>query len=311
MDLLERMRSPWGESVFVHISWDLFWASLVGGLLFLLAHGGYMLFSQHRKRNADEVNRLEAERAGLPARILRHGFVARVFHWVMAFSMLVLLFTAFLPIIGVRFAWVQWHWMAGILLTASILFHIVHATFFLDFWSIWVGPKDIPEFKAEMLREIGKEDEPGPRPGKYPLSNRLYHLAVVVAGLGAYLVLGRGGQTSGEPPMVRIDTVHVRDTAAVPAPSPASPRATNPPPRERVAAPPAAAPGYITVNAEPYGELYIDGVDVGPTPVVRYAVPAGVHTIKVVREGYKSIVEKVQVDAGNTVPKRYTLLPGG
>ncbi len=184
MDLLERMRSPWGESVFVHISWDLFWASLVGGLLFLLAHGGYMLFSQHRKRNADEVNRLEAERAGLPARILRHGFVARVFHWVMAFSMLVLLFTAFLPIIGVRFAWVQWHWMAGILLTASILFHIVHATFFLDFWSIWVGPKDIPEFKAEMLREIGKEDEPGPRPGKYPLGNRLYHLAVVVAGLG-------------------------------------------------------------------------------------------------------------------------------
>ena len=182
-NLLERMRSPWGESVFVHISWDLFWASLVGGLLFLLAHGGYMLFSQHRKRSADEVNRLEAERTGLPARILRHGFVARVFHWVMAFSMLVLLLTAFLPIVGVRFAWVQWHWMAGILLTASILFHIVHATFFLDFWSIWVGPKDIPEFKAEMLREIGHEDAPGPRPGKYPLGNRLYHLAVVVAGL--------------------------------------------------------------------------------------------------------------------------------
>ena len=73
--------------------------------------------------------------------------------------------------------------MAGILLTASILFHIVHATFFLDFWSIWVGPKDIPEFKAEMMREIGKEDVPGPRPGKYPLGNRLYHLAVMVAGL--------------------------------------------------------------------------------------------------------------------------------
>ena len=46
MDLLTTARSPWGESVFVHISWSLFWASLVGGLLFLLAHGGYMLFSQ-------------------------------------------------------------------------------------------------------------------------------------------------------------------------------------------------------------------------------------------------------------------------
>jgi formate dehydrogenase subunit gamma len=187
-NLLERMRSPWGESVFVHISWDLFWAALVGGLLFLLAHGAYMLFSQHHKRSSDEVDRMEAERAGLPARIPRHGFVARMFHWVMAFSMLALLFTAFLPIVGVRFAWVQWHWMAGILLTASILFHIVHATFFLDFWSIWIGPKDIPEFKAEMMREIGREIG-GPKPGKYPLGNRLYHLAVLVAGL---VVIGTG-----------------------------------------------------------------------------------------------------------------------
>jgi formate dehydrogenase subunit gamma len=175
-------RSPWGDSVLTHISWDLFWAALVGGLLFLLAHGGYMLFSQHHKRDPSEVDRMEAQRKGLPANILRHSFVSRVFHWVMAFSMLTLLLTSFLPIVGVRFAWVQWHWMAGILLTASIMFHIVHATFVLDFWSIWVGPKDIPEFKAEMLREVGI-DAPGPKPGKYPLGNRLYHLAVLVAGL--------------------------------------------------------------------------------------------------------------------------------
>ena len=182
MDLLSWARSPWGESVLIHISWDLFWASLVGGLLFLLAHGGYMLFSQHHKRESSEVDRMEAERKGLPARIPRHSFVARVFHWVMAFSMLTLLLTAFLPIVGVQFAWVYWHWMAGILLTSSILFHVVHATFFMDFWSIWVGPKDIPEFKAEMLREVGI-DAPDPKPGKYPLGNRLYHLAVMVAGL--------------------------------------------------------------------------------------------------------------------------------
>ena len=64
MDLLTTARSPWGESIFTHISWSLFWASLVGGLLFLLAHGGYMLFSQHRKRPSEEVDRLERERAG-------------------------------------------------------------------------------------------------------------------------------------------------------------------------------------------------------------------------------------------------------
>ncbi len=187
-NLVSWARSPWGDSVLTHISWDLFWAALIGGLLFLLAHGGYMLFSQHHKRESSEVDRLEADRQGLPTKIVRHGFVARMFHWVMAFSMLTLLLTAFLPIVGVKFAWVQWHWMAGILLTASIMFHIVHATFVLDFWSIWVGPKDIPEFKAEMMREVGI-DAPGPKPGKYPLGNRLYHLAVLVAGLS---VIGTG-----------------------------------------------------------------------------------------------------------------------
>lgn len=181
MDFVNWARSPWGESVLVRISWDLFWASLVGGVLFLLAHGGYMLFSPHRKRDPQDVDRLEVERSGLPMRIERHSFVARVFHWVMAFAMLSLVFTAFLPVIGVRFAWVWWHWMAGLLLTGSIIFHIVHASFFMDFWSIWIGPKDIPEAKAEILREMGR-DIPGPKPGKYPLGNRLYHTAVMLAG---------------------------------------------------------------------------------------------------------------------------------
>ena len=187
MDFVTWARSPWGEDVLTHISWSLFWASLVGGLLFLLAHGGYMLFSRHDKRPAAEVDRLEAERKGIPARVTRHGFVARVFHWVMAVSMLVLVITAFFPVVGIQFAWVEWHWMAGILLTGSIIFHIIHASVFLDFWSIWVGPKDIPEMKRELQREFGRLPE-APS-GKYPLGNRLYHLVVTIAGL-AVIVTG-------------------------------------------------------------------------------------------------------------------------
>lgn len=189
MDFLTWARGPWGDQILQHISWDLFWAALVGGVVFLLAHGGYMLFSQHRLRDQNEVDRLESEYQALPPKIDRHSFVSRTFHWVMAVSMLTLIFTAFLPIVGVRFAWVWWHWVAGLLLTASIMFHIVHATFYLDFWSIWVGPKDIPELKSELLREIGHEDAPGPQPGKYPLGNRLYHLMVMLAGLA---VIGTG-----------------------------------------------------------------------------------------------------------------------
>ena len=76
--------------------------------------------------------------------------------------------------------------IAGLVLTGAIIYHVVHATFWLDFWSIWVGPKDIPEFKAEMLRELGHEVS-GPKPGKYPLGNRLYHLAIVVVGFAAVI----------------------------------------------------------------------------------------------------------------------------
>jgi cytochrome b subunit of formate dehydrogenase len=141
-----------------------------------------MVLSAHRKRTKHEADALEAKLPGLPERIPKHSLAARLFHWVMAAAMFVLLFTAFLPIVGVRFPWVTWHWIAGLVLTASILFHIVHATFWLDFWSIWVGPKDIPEFKAEIMRELG-HDVAGPKPGKYPLGNRLYHAVILVAGL--------------------------------------------------------------------------------------------------------------------------------
>lgn len=184
MDFLTWGINPWRQSVLEHISWDLFWASLFAGVMFLVAHASYMVLAAHRKRSAEETAAMEAAYKALPNRIERHTFMARTFHWVMAAAMFVLLFTAFLPIVGVRFAWVEWHWIAGLVLTGSILYHIVHASFFLDFWSIWVGPKDIPEFKAEMLRELG-HDVPGPKPGKYPLGNRLYHVAIVVTGLAA------------------------------------------------------------------------------------------------------------------------------
>ncbi len=181
MDFLRYGRSPWGETILTHVSWNLFWASLFAGILFFLAHAAYMLFSAHRKRTEAETDRLEAAHKDLPAKIQRHSLAARLFHWVMAGAMFVLLFTAFLPVVGVQFPWVTWHWIAGLVLTASIVFHIIHASVFLDFWSIWVGPKDIPEMKAEILREFGHE-VPGPKPGKYPLGNRLYHLAIVVTG---------------------------------------------------------------------------------------------------------------------------------
>ena len=197
MDFLTWGHSPWGERVLAHISWNLFWASLFAGVVFLIAHASYKVLSAHRKRSAAETDALEIEHRDLPSQVVRHSLAARLFHWVMAAAMFVLLFTAFLPVAGIKFPWVTWHWMAGLVLAGSIVFHIIHASLWLDFWSIWVGPKDIPELKAEILRELG-HDVSGPKPGKYPLGNRLYHAAIVLAGLAVVM--------SGLTMMVRVRT---------------------------------------------------------------------------------------------------------
>src|SRR5438045_7911974 len=105
MDLLRWGRSPWGEWVLTHVSWNLFWASLFAGVLFFVAHASYMLFSAHRKRSTAETDALEAANKNLPVKIERHKMKERMFHWVMAASMLVLIFTAIITSAGIKFAW--------------------------------------------------------------------------------------------------------------------------------------------------------------------------------------------------------------
>jgi hypothetical protein len=127
-------------------------------------------------------------------------------------------------------------------------------------------------------------------------------LAVVAAGVGGYLMLGRQG--SGERGVVpSVDTVRIQDTVRVPVPRRPAPAK----PREQ--APAAQAQGFLTIAADPFGEVYIDGVDAGQTPLVEYAVKPGRHVIRIEHAGFKTITETVLVDASNTVRKRYTLLP--
>ena len=63
----------------------------------------------------------------------------RLYHWTMAAALLTCLFTAFLPILGWKFEWVTTHWIAGIVLTAAVLFHIVRPSLWQDFWSMVFG----------------------------------------------------------------------------------------------------------------------------------------------------------------------------
>ncbi|SPE19008.1 Di-heme cytochrome, transmembrane [Candidatus Sulfotelmatomonas gaucii] len=187
MRLFEWATSPWGQSVPIHIAWGLMWVAVIAGLFFMIVHSLYLIVVRPPKRFAQR--KAEASTAAVPERVPRHTLTARLFHWIMAASMLTLLITAFLPKVGVQFNWVLYHWIAGVVLTVSILFHIVHSTFFLDFWSIWPDKTDLRDAMNRTRRFFGK-DAPSPSKfAKYPLENKLYHGAVMLAGL-AVIVTG-------------------------------------------------------------------------------------------------------------------------
>jgi formate dehydrogenase subunit gamma len=106
-------------------------------------------------------------------RIVRHAGVDRLFHWVTAATMLVLLATSLLPVVGIRFAWVEIHWMAGVVLIAALLFHMVRALTVQRLRVVVPRPADLGELSG------------GRRPGKYTLAQKLMHLAITIALLTA------------------------------------------------------------------------------------------------------------------------------
>jgi serine/threonine-protein kinase len=128
-------------------------------------------------------------------------------------------------------------------------------------------------------------------------------------------------------------TTPVVTPPVTPTPAPIEPatppRQTTRPPQQRptpptsrprqqqpVVQPPPAQPaveewGYLSINANPFGTVFIDGVNVGDTPIDRHRVRPGTHTIRIENPGYKTLTERVQVDPGNTIRKTYPLVPEG
>jgi cytochrome b subunit of formate dehydrogenase len=82
--------------------------------------------------------------------------------------MTVLLATSLLPIVGIRFAWLKIHWIAGLVLTVVIVFHTLRALFVQKPHIIAVNGADLAELS-------------GTKPGKYSLAQKLTHLGWTVA----------------------------------------------------------------------------------------------------------------------------------
>ena len=176
---------PWGQTVPSHIAWFLIWVAAIAGLSFLVIHAIWIRYFARREEFVGKAS-LELE-GQLPTRVPRHTLVARLFHWIMAASMFTLLFTAFLPKAGVQFDWVTYHWIAGLVLTASVIFHVIHASFWLDFWAIWPDKADLQDAWKRVRRFFGQPAPPPRRFAKYPLENKLYHGAIIATGLSAIL----------------------------------------------------------------------------------------------------------------------------
>lgn len=198
MELFRRATNPWGQEVLLGIAWDLMWAAAILGVLFVLGHAIYVWRFAPSSSDDSTGNRSVTSVPGVPERIVRHSLPARAFHWLMSVTMLGLLVTAFVPVIGIQFPWVTIHWIAGLGLLATVLYHIVHALGWQDWRSMWIGKQDVREGRTRLIRFFKRSAPEPAKPGKYPLDHKLYHTTVTLVSVAAII--------TGLLMMFRVDT---------------------------------------------------------------------------------------------------------
>jgi serine/threonine-protein kinase len=65
----------------------------------------------------------------------------------------------------------------------------------------------------------------------------------------------------------------------------------------------------LTVASEPWGTLYIDNVEIGPTPVADYRLLPGTYRLRLEQEGYRTKRETIVITGPNPIRRRYSLDP--
>ena len=176
--------NPWGQEVLQGVSLDLMYLAIGLAVLFTLGH--WFWYRRRGFSKQEEVAEAQGSVAGIPERIVRHTLASRIFHWSMAASMLVLLVTAFVPLLGLEFAWVTIHWIAGAVLILTIVYHVIHSIGWQDFWSMMsMGAKDVREGISHFRHLLSPKAPTPEKPGKYPFDHRMYHNGIVVVSLAA------------------------------------------------------------------------------------------------------------------------------
>tara|TARA_R110000824_G_scaffold52692_5_gene146331 strand:+ start:8008 stop:8610 length:603 start_codon:yes stop_codon:yes gene_type:complete len=118
------------------------------------------------------------------AKVIRHKLIDRIFHWLFAIFIFVLLASGLLPVFGVNFSLIVIHWISGLVLTALLLVHICRSVFWKSISRIWFSRDDLPITNSKS--------------GKYSLAQKLMHQFIACLTLAAIV--------TGLVMMVRIDT---------------------------------------------------------------------------------------------------------
>ena len=140
MGLITWGQNPWGLDVPVHIAWSLCGCRcLPGWRSWLFMPSGFV--SAPGPRPPSEA--IPPETAScIPENVPRHS--CRPGYSIGSWPPPCDAALFGLPAQGrPALSWVNIHWAAGFVLTLSIVFHIIHAVFFMDFWSIWPGKADL------------------------------------------------------------------------------------------------------------------------------------------------------------------------
>jgi len=157
VDIIRYRYDVWGEEVILGVAWDMLWVIAVSAFLLLAVHAIFMAALAKKKARPSSEG----------PRVRRHGLIDRAFHWIMAGSVLVLIATGISPIVGIRIAWLDIHWIAGLTLTFVCIAHIIRALFWQDMKSMLMGPSDFKEPFDESIK-----------PGKYSFEQKGMHWAM-------------------------------------------------------------------------------------------------------------------------------------
>jgi cytochrome b subunit of formate dehydrogenase len=167
VDIATYKNDVWGQEVIRGVSWDLLWLVIVAAFIIIALHA---IIGAARKKGDKPSSGGE--------HVTRHEMIDRIYHWVMAGCVFVLLVTGIFPIIGLEFGWLEIHWIAGLVLTVAVVFHIVRVFLVQDWRDMGFGASDLKEpFSGDV------------KPGKYSAAQKGMHLAVSILAL---LVIASG-----------------------------------------------------------------------------------------------------------------------